>query len=662
LKEISFLYPQFLWALTAVAIPLIVHLLNRKKRTNLNFSTTIFFVDSAKAKSKIRRIKNILLLLVRMAIIVCLILIFSAPYNPNDPFMYLADSNSNIFIYVDPTISMNYRDKGIPLWKKSFFLVDSLQKRRNCSERCFIYKESLNDFILFKNFVISKEGFTRHGPSDIKKMFLSYLEKIKIINKKNVLLIFSDFDEQTSKAVDTIINTNLDISFILVNVAPKNPWNLGIKNVSLYEREGWEIATNISCIGKKADSVKVVAETQGMRIGSVKVNLNSQETKTATLSVSSNIKSPQGFIGIEYDDPFLEDNKYFFVFGEKKIKKVLILGDAEECFPIVAAFSSLKKYNWLPFFVSASSVSYDNLDTADVIVLNGIKQLSSSILLFLKSKSYGNKAIIFSPLMDTNYYQVNLNYIPFDNKSSFFPVTEEKSHSIVLPDTTSFIFKGFKYLRDKDVAIYRYFQNNFGESIIKFDNGKSLASHFIDSCGNSWIIFSVPIGFVKKTKPDEIPLFETGIYVPLLDRLSNFALWAIKKETSAWIAGYYQKNPYSTIKGGALIFDEHNKIISQWSSQQFVCFDKVGNYKIQPEGKPSYWICVNIDTQETKFNYQKCNITTPRKMPAVFLSYKEFENLIKKNKYITFSDFLWLLLVLLLLAEPLLWERNTKGV
>ena len=66
MSAFSFFQSAYLWALFALALPVAIHLLNRRRRRPLDFSTLRFFKASAVTASKTRRLRRIALLCVRL--------------------------------------------------------------------------------------------------------------------------------------------------------------------------------------------------------------------------------------------------------------------------------------------------------------------------------------------------------------------------------------------------------------------------------------------------------------------------------------------------------------------------------------------------------------------------------------------------------------------
>ena len=108
MSGLSFFNPAFLWALVFLAVPIIIHFLRRKQTVKLDFSSIRFLKNTAVQASRMRWLKNILLLLNRLLLLVLIILLFAQPYNRQDPFRIISSSNTALYIWIDPTISMGY--------------------------------------------------------------------------------------------------------------------------------------------------------------------------------------------------------------------------------------------------------------------------------------------------------------------------------------------------------------------------------------------------------------------------------------------------------------------------------------------------------------------------------------------------------------------------
>ena len=108
----SFLYPAFLFALFALAIPVIIHLFNFRRYKTLYFSNVQLLKLIKQESRKKSQLKQLIILFARLLAIASLVFAFSQPYIPlNDRTSKSA--HQIVFIYIDNTFSMkNINEKG----------------------------------------------------------------------------------------------------------------------------------------------------------------------------------------------------------------------------------------------------------------------------------------------------------------------------------------------------------------------------------------------------------------------------------------------------------------------------------------------------------------------------------------------------------------------
>ena len=119
----SFVFPSFLYALFAVAIPIIIHLFNFRKYKTVYFTNVKFLRELKQESQSKSRLKELLILAARILAITCLVLAFAQPV--------LLDKNTKvrtgdkaIGIYIDNSFSM----EGL---NKNGTLLSDAKKRAN---------------------------------------------------------------------------------------------------------------------------------------------------------------------------------------------------------------------------------------------------------------------------------------------------------------------------------------------------------------------------------------------------------------------------------------------------------------------------------------------------------------------------------------------------
>ncbi len=102
----TFLNPAILFGLIAASIPVVLHFLNLRKLKKIEFSTLVFLKELQKTKIRRIKLKQWLLLLLRVLIIACLVLAFARPTVENSSFGS-STAKTTAVIIIDNTFSMS---------------------------------------------------------------------------------------------------------------------------------------------------------------------------------------------------------------------------------------------------------------------------------------------------------------------------------------------------------------------------------------------------------------------------------------------------------------------------------------------------------------------------------------------------------------------------
>ena len=126
----SFLFPNILWGLFGLTIPIIIHLFSLRKSKTVEFSSIHHIQALEKKNIKKLKIVQWILILLRMGIIACLILMLSGPLLVNKTIWIPSEKESVAVIIIDNSASMsvtndrisflNQAIKDIPIILSSF--------------------------------------------------------------------------------------------------------------------------------------------------------------------------------------------------------------------------------------------------------------------------------------------------------------------------------------------------------------------------------------------------------------------------------------------------------------------------------------------------------------------------------------------------------------
>src|SRR4051794_38226631 len=107
---LAFLQPALLWGLTAAGIPILLHLLQRRRYRVRRWAAMEFLRASVRRSSRRLRIEQWLLLLVRTLILICAALALARPVRYSPRWGWLGSrATSQVVIVLDDSYSMGQR-------------------------------------------------------------------------------------------------------------------------------------------------------------------------------------------------------------------------------------------------------------------------------------------------------------------------------------------------------------------------------------------------------------------------------------------------------------------------------------------------------------------------------------------------------------------------
>ncbi len=128
----AFLNPLFLFGLLAAGIPLIIHLWNRRRVVTIDFSSLMFLLAAHRENARRFQLRQLLILLLRMAIVVLIALALARPFLTLGLPIASVRAKTDIVIVLDNSYSMAYQDvDGIRFEKAKTLAIDILDTLRH---------------------------------------------------------------------------------------------------------------------------------------------------------------------------------------------------------------------------------------------------------------------------------------------------------------------------------------------------------------------------------------------------------------------------------------------------------------------------------------------------------------------------------------------------
>ena len=201
----SFIAPFYLWFLPLISIPIIFHLIKRKKYNTIYFSSLKFFLNIQNDTLNKVNIANILLLLIRTLIILFIILIFTNPKINAVARANTSDESTILKIVIDNSYSNTRFIKE----NSNKIIADILS---NYPTNTYVSIETLNNMIITDDYIqniqfpVLKGDIYTYDTFNIENI----TDQIKDENYKQYinkdLFLVSDFQKHMFSNVDSIFN------------------------------------------------------------------------------------------------------------------------------------------------------------------------------------------------------------------------------------------------------------------------------------------------------------------------------------------------------------------------------------------------------------------------------------------------------------------------
>ncbi|MEA3476649.1 MAG: BatA domain-containing protein, partial [Bacteroidota bacterium] len=152
----NFVHPYFLFALAAIAIPIIIHLFNFRRYKTVHF-TNVKFIEQIKQKTKKQsRLKELIVLILRILAVASIVIAFAQPYIPLEDNVARHEASTLVSVYIDNSFSMQAKSKAGSLLEEAKKLAEELAMAYRQSD---VFHLLTNDFERKNQRLVSRNEF-----------------------------------------------------------------------------------------------------------------------------------------------------------------------------------------------------------------------------------------------------------------------------------------------------------------------------------------------------------------------------------------------------------------------------------------------------------------------------------------------------------------------
>lgn len=533
----GFLNGAALFAAAAALIPLIIHLFSRRRVKIVEFSSLKHLKAMQRRQVRRLKIRQILLLLLRMAIILAVVLAFARPTTQRGSVG--AHASVSAVVLLDNSASMNrYVSDGNLFEIARDRTAELLKTLGQSDEVCLIPLSSGGGeaaALEFGSAAVAQEQLDRlpigWAAADLTQALdnaRALLQKSKNLNRELYLIT----DRQRASLPDSQVLAGIDASVYFMDLPLENTENLGVVALDF----GGQLIQPGLDFTVTATVRNYGEEDSGDRIASLFLNGNrvAQTDFTAAAGAEATVRFTRavsatgfhsGFVEIS-DDKFPSDNRYYFSFRVPDKFNLLIVGAGEAARFLNLALvpnQSLSRF-WSVKESRPDQLAGINFDDYDVVILAGATALPSSYVNRLKSFVRRGKSLFMVYGPETNIQDFNQEWTEATGVTIDEPVRTDFSqagfYTIGSIDFTHPIFSVFTFESAKPPEIKFYtlpkvrVQNDV-RTLIRFSGDRPALVEKRFGSGRV-LTFTGPIG------PRYSDLISQAFFVPFVSRTAEY--------------------------------------------------------------------------------------------------------------------------------------------
>ncbi len=442
----QFLYPAFLWALAALAIPIIIHLFYFRRFRRVYFTNVRFLREVKEETSARSRLRNLLVLLMRLLAVAFLVFAFAQPFLPTDT--EVTAGRRAVSVYVDNSFSMSAGGEDRPLVERAKSRAREIVSAYGVEDRFHVLT---NDFLGRRQRLLGKEEALEEisqieiGPA-VRQLSTVLARQRQALGTEDLInreaYVLSDFQtassDLTPENIDTSVqvillplraaderNVGIDSAWFEAPVPQLNQNNLLLVRVKNYSDEDVEdIRLSLDYNGQIKPEGLLSIPAGGTVTDSVFINIAQPGLGRATLRIT--------------DFPVTFDDTYYVTFRVADKVRVLNIHDGSPDRYLGAALSGLRVFD--PTYTDSRNIDYGSLGDYGLVILSDLGTVTSGLATALRNyvnDDGGNLLVFPARSADLASYRTFLAGFPANELQAFTETPQEVSGI----NTDEFIFR-----------------------------------------------------------------------------------------------------------------------------------------------------------------------------------------------------------------------------
>jgi hypothetical protein len=412
----SFVHPGYLWFLSLLAIPIILHLFHFRRFKRFYFPSLKYLKEQEQEKKSVKKLKRLLILCARLLAFAALVIAFAQPF-----FKKATEEKNGIpvtAIYIDNSLSMSAKGTEGELLSEAREIAKKIIAKSTGNTRFFITTNSFSGverklhskataIDVIDKITLNKASRNIAQIIEWQNEYLSrYHREIASVSKVNRVML-SDFQKSTA-ALSTFKQpkTTWSEQTYIVQCVPQNIDNLYVDSVwmdSPVHKPGQSCKVNfrVNNVGQSdaKDAPITVLFDGKTRMTNLSINAGSSATSHMFFT-PNNPGYIEGKVSVSDRNITFDDEFYFTNELAKEGRVVIVNGESGEP-------STEKVFQTESFYTveTCSEFSFNKrlLNNVDLLILNGINELPSGLIADISSFLRQGGSVFCIPGSDINY-------------------------------------------------------------------------------------------------------------------------------------------------------------------------------------------------------------------------------------------------------------------
>ncbi len=522
----QFLYPIFLFALAALAIPIILHLFYFRRFKKVYFTNVRFLKEVKEETSARSKLRNLLVLLMRLLAIAFLVLAFAQPFIPARDTEVKAGTKA-VSIFIDNSFSMEALSQDVPLLEKA-------KQRAREAVQAYApddqFQVLANDFegrhqrLVGRDDALALIDEVAISP-EVKALSRVLTRQEQALNTgrtdNHVAYLISDFQRNITD-IESYADTTLELNLIPLqavqerNIAIDSAWFSA--PVPMANQTNAVIVKVRNFTGEDAENIRLSIRYDGQTkpVGTLSIPANASVLDTVNLSIQRTGWHEAELAITDYPVQF--DDTYYFSFNVREQIDVLAINEAQPDRYLTAAFAGMANFN-LDNLLS-QNLDYSSFANYQLIIINGLNDISTGLGFELAQfvKEGGNLLVFPGRNANLGSYRSFLFSFPADELLAF----EEEARIVGQVNTEEFIFNDVYENKSANLKLPAT-QGNFRlsssasrgeERLLTYRDGNAYLSKYQVEKGNLYLC-TAPLG------EEYNDLVRNGeIFIPMLYKMA----------------------------------------------------------------------------------------------------------------------------------------------